>query len=113
MMRATLKYFRDPSGTKEHEAYPTAAVEHKPPDDGSEPSAGEEPDVLGAAAIQFPEQVAPHVRTALRRLHQNLGHPRNEDLVRHIRLGGAKEYIAACKGMTCSTCLRSTAAAIP
>ena len=41
----------------------------------------------------------------LKRLHQNLGHPRGPDLVRHLRLAGCEaSVIKAAKGMKCQTC---------
>ena len=49
-----------------------------------------EEDKKGASAIQFDSKVAPHIRAALTRLHQNLGHPAVHDLVRHLRLAGAE-----------------------
>ena len=42
---------------------------------------------------------------SLRLLHQNLGHPRKEDLVRHRRLAGCEEAVLkAAKGMQCDVC---------
>ncbi|CAE7843623.1 GIP, partial [Symbiodinium sp. KB8] len=62
----------------------------------------------GAAGITFDKGVAADTAAALRRLHQNLGHPAREDLVRHLRLAGAdSEVIKAAKGMACSTCART------
>ena len=62
----------------------------------------------GAAGITFDKGVAADTAAALRRLHQNLGHPAREDLVRHLRLAGAdNEVIKAAKGMACSTCART------
>ena len=44
--------------------------------------------VMGAGGITFGEGTPSTIATALRRLHQNLGHPRGEDLLRHLRLAG-------------------------
>ena len=45
------------------------------------------------------------MQASLRRLHQNLGHPRGEDLCRHLRLAGCEpNIIKAVKGMKCATC---------
>ena len=54
-------------------------AEVEPPADDAEPE--------GAGA-----GVEPLAR-ALRRAHQNLGHPRREDLVRHLRVAGASEAL--------------------
>ena len=43
----------------------------------------------------------------LKRLHQNLGHPSNEDLARTLRLRGAKKHVqVACRALRCATCAR-------
>ena len=46
------------------------------------PPLHERPLRLDGSGIKFDPSVAPHVQAALRRLHQNLGHPRKEDLLR-------------------------------
>ena len=57
--------------------------------------------------ISFEKTVPRQVQAALRRLHQNLGHPSREDLVRHLRLAGAgAEVVKAAKGMSCQVCAR-------
>ena len=61
----------------------------------------------GASAISFSEQVPKPLARALRRVHQNLGHPRREDLVRHLRLAGASDgAIKAAQQLSCQTCRR-------
>ncbi|CAE7610734.1 RE2 [Symbiodinium sp. CCMP2592] len=73
---------------------------------GREP--GEEQLREGAAGITFDKKVPKDVAAALRRLHQNLGHPAREDLVRHLHLAGAdKDVIKAAKSLSCSTCARA------
>ena len=68
-------------------------------------------DAFGAEAISFKGKVNPTVAAALRRVHQNLGHPCNRDLVKHLRLGGAHQsVIQAAQQMTCRTCERSSRA---
>ncbi|OLQ01618.1 Copia protein [Symbiodinium microadriaticum] len=58
--------------------------------------------------------VAPHVKSALTRLHQNLGHPANADLTRHLRLAGADDdIIKIAKGMRCQVCDRNKRTAAP
>ena len=47
--------------------------------------------VEGAEAITFPDHVPRNVARALKRVHQNLGHPSNADLARHLRLAGGHE----------------------
>lgn len=47
----------------------------------------------GCAGISFPPHVSKSVATALRRVHQNMGHPSNNDLAR----GWRERRI--CKGM--------------
>ncbi|CAE7226615.1 RE2, partial [Symbiodinium necroappetens] len=64
----------------------------------------------GAAAITFEKgkTIAPEVRSSLKRLHQNLGHPSNVDLARHLRLAGADpSVVEACKRLRCQVCERS------
>ena len=73
-----------------------------------------EPSRVGAEAISFDKPVASHIRAALTRLHQNLGHPANADLTRHLRLAGADEdIIKIAKGMKCQVCDRNKRAAAP
>ena len=77
-----------------------------PPDDGEELKVDTEPG-RGASEISFKGSVSGKVAGALRRLHQNLGHPSNREMVRHLTLGGAsKEMIAAAQNLKCSTCAR-------
>ena len=77
-----------------------------PPDDGEEVKVDTEPG-RGASEISFKGSVSGKVAGALRRLHQNLGHPSNRKMVRHLILGGAsKEMIAAAQNLKCSTCAR-------
>ncbi|CAE7615546.1 GIP [Symbiodinium sp. CCMP2592] len=57
------------------------------------------------SAITFEAGVSPIIQSSLRRLHQNLGHPRREDLVRHLRLAGCEDAVLkAAKGMKCEVC---------
>ena len=66
----------------------------------------EEP--IGANAISFKGKVNPKVAAVLKRVHQNLGHPPNRDLIRHLRVGGAPENVVrAAEQMVCRTCERS------
>ena len=68
----------------------------------------------GASAIRFDAKVAPHIRAALTRLHQNLGHPAVHDLVRHLRLAGAEgAVISAAKSLRCDVCHRCQRTAAP
>ena len=63
------------------------------------------PRKLDGSGITFGDGVAGDVQSALRRLHQNLGHPRQEDLLRHLRLAGCEPHILkAVKSMRCETC---------
>ena len=65
----------------------------------------ERPLRIDGSGISFEEGVPGHVQSALRRLHQNLGHPRGVDLVRHLRLAGCESaVIKAAKGMRCQVC---------
>ena len=62
----------------------------------------------GALAIHFDPSVPKHVQAALSRLHQNLGHPKIEDMMRHLRYAGAEESVLkACKKMRCDVCSRN------
>ncbi|CAE7245428.1 RE1 [Symbiodinium sp. CCMP2592] len=63
----------------------------------------------GASAITFEagKKIPPVVQASLRRLHQNLAHPRNDDLVRHLRMAGsAPEVLEAAKRLRCEVCDR-------
>ena len=63
--------------------------------------------------ITFTGDVPSYVQSSLRRLHQNLGHPRSEDLCRHLRLAGCEPNIVkAAKGMQCATCAATKGAGI-
>ena len=64
----------------------------------------------GAEAITFEgdHKLAPEVRSSLKRLHQNMGHPSNSDLARHLRLAGADPVVVeACKKIKCQVCQRN------
>ena len=64
----------------------------------------------GAEAIQFEKgkSIAPEVKSSLKRLHQNMGHPSNLDLARHLRLAGADPTVVeACKRLRCQVCHRN------
>ena len=61
----------------------------------------------GASGIKVPEHVSPATARALRRVHQNLGHPSNTDLARHLKLSGADQaMVEAAQGIRCETCER-------
>lgn len=63
----------------------------------------------GASGIKFKGAVSSKIAGALRRLHQNLGHPSNRELVRHLRLAGADtEMVRVAGTLQCSTCARCT-----
>ncbi|CAE7294300.1 GIP [Symbiodinium sp. CCMP2592] len=65
------------------------------------------------SGITFETGVPGHVSASLRRLHQNLGHPRNEDLCRHLRLAGCEpSIIKAVKGMKREACQATKGAQI-
>ena len=74
------------------------------------PEPAEDPDgQRGSTAITFApgSNIAPEVKSSLKRLHQNLGHPSVDDLARHLRFAGAgPEVIGAAKRLTCQVCLR-------
>ncbi|CAE7751606.1 RE1 [Symbiodinium sp. CCMP2592] len=64
----------------------------------------------GAEAISFEKgkALSPEVRSSLKRLHQNMGHPSNLDLARHLRLAGADATVVeACKRLRCQVCHRN------
>lgn len=61
----------------------------------------------GASGIEVPSHVRPAAARALRRIHQNLGHPSNVDLARHLQLSGADQsMVDAAQGIKCETCSR-------
>ncbi|CAJ1436718.1 unnamed protein product [Effrenium voratum] len=66
-----------------------------------------EDDLVGASGIKLPKATSAATASALRRIHQNLGHPSNKDLTRHLRLCGAtEEAIKGAQGLRCDTCQR-------
>ena len=52
-----------------------------------------EQEPYGAAAISFKGKVNPLVASTLKRVHQNLGHPPNRELIRHLKIGGAPKAV--------------------
>ena len=59
----------------------------------------------GAADITFKGTIGGAVAGALKRLHQNLGHPSQRELVRHLRLSGAPaEMVEGAGKLVCKTC---------
>ena len=63
---------------------------------------GESSEALAAEATT-PEQI----RMSLKRLHNNLGHPSNQDLVRVLtNAGGSKEAIEEAKKYSCEVCIQ-------
>ena len=83
-------------GLHVHQEFMTSREQQKPVDQE------------GGSAIRFDGNVPPHVQVALKRLHQNLGHPRIVDMLRHLRYAGADEgVLKACKKMRCEVCDRN------
>ena len=96
---ASLEHEGHPNQDSEqhvHEEYMTSREQQKPVDRE------------GASALRFEGNVPSHVQVALKRLHQNLGHPRIVDMLRHLRYAGADEgVLKACKKMRCEVCDRN------
>ncbi|CAE7800243.1 GIP, partial [Symbiodinium sp. KB8] len=68
------------------------------------------PELEGAQAITFAKgaPIKKEVQSSLKRLHQNLGHPLNEDMARHLRIAGAGgEVVDATKRIQCQVCARN------
>ena len=60
---------------------------------------------LGAASISFKGTISGRASAALKRLHQNLGHPSQRELVRHLRLSGAPdELVRGASQLECTVC---------
>ena len=82
----------------------------------SQPQGKEEEDpaeevTYGAQAISFKGKVNPEVAAVLKKVHQNLGHPPNKELVKHLKIAGAGDAILrAAEQLVCRTCSRSTKA---
>ncbi|CAE7765879.1 RE2 [Symbiodinium sp. CCMP2592] len=77
---------------------------------GRAPDSVLSPELEGAKAISFSvgSRIKKEVQSSLKRLHQNLGHPLNEDLARHLRIAGAgSEVVEAVKRMRCQVCERN------
>ena len=67
----------------------------------------EQVEPYGASAITFKGKVNPMVAATLKRVHQNLGHPPNRELVRHLKIGGAPQAVLqAAEQLVCRTCDR-------
>ena len=63
---------------------------------------------VGAEGIKFTENVPKRIANILKRVHQNMGHPSNADLARHLQLAGvSQEAVKAVKGLHCETCARN------
>ena len=61
--------------------------------------------VLDGSGITFGEGTPPMVASALRRLHQNLGHPQAGDMIRHLRLAGCDgPILKAARSLKCQVC---------
>ncbi|CAE7236343.1 Faim2, partial [Symbiodinium sp. KB8] len=89
-----------------HEALVSASTAGEGDRDHREPDE-ERPLREGASGITFGKDVKNDVAITLRRLHQNLGHPSNADLTRHLRLAGAsEEVLKGSRSLTCETCRR-------
>ena len=91
-----------------HSVY-VGEIEQQDPE-GEQPQAvpPERLDAARTSNIKFDAQVPKPVQASLGRLHQNLGHPSNHDLARHLRLAGAEEHvIQACKHLRCQVCDRA------
>ena len=102
--RAVFKAFCQATSQKQIEIqYPTHTVAHHGPQPGEEP--------LGADSISFKGKVKPMIAATLKRIHQNLGHPPQKELIRHLRLAGASDAVLrAAEQMVCRTCEKSTKA---
>ena len=60
---------------------------------------------LDGTGVTFGEGTPPMIASALRRLHQNLGHPQNSDLIRHLRLAGCDgRILKAVRSLKCQVC---------
>ena len=61
--------------------------------------------VMDGTGITFGHGTPPMVASALRRLHQNLGHPQTGDLIRHLRLAGCDSTVLkAARSLRCQVC---------
>ncbi|CAE7510542.1 RE1 [Symbiodinium sp. CCMP2592] len=116
VLRVNDDYYED-NRTPADEVIPefhAYVTEYKPEADDSE-NVDKAPKI-GAEAISFEngKNLAPEVKSSLRRLHQNLGHPSNTDLARHLRLAGADPVLVdACKRLQCQVCQRNKRGATP
>ncbi|CAE7287015.1 RE1 [Symbiodinium sp. KB8] len=76
---------------------------------GDEREAGRAP-ILDGTGITFGDGTPPMIASALRRLHQNLGHPQTGDLIRHLRLAGCDTpVLKAARSLRCQVCEASVA----
>lgn len=89
------------------EAVPVPDDDDLDQDEGISEDPAPLPGSAAATGITFPPHVSKHTAQALRRLHQNLGHPRNADLARHLRLSGVRDdVVKAAHQLRCGVCTR-------
>ena len=102
--RAVFKALCQATKNKQPEVqFPTHTVAHHGPQPGHEP--------LGADSISFKGKVKPMIAATLKTIHQNLGHPPQKELIRHLHLAGASDAVLrAAEQMVCRTCEKSTKA---
>ena len=79
----------------------TEAMASDQPGGGVGASVDEDPKV-GADGISFKGKVNPTIGSLLKRIHQNLGHPPNRELIKHLRLAGSSPaLVQAAQQLTC------------
>ena len=99
--RSQSVYVGQAEVSPEHGAPPPEEVPRQPEDDRAE-------GLHAGCHVSFDGNVPKILQASLGRLHQNLGHPSNSDLARHLRYAGADEsVIQACKKLRCQVCTRS------
>lgn len=65
-------------------------------------------------SIHFKGKVKPVIAATLKKIHQQLGHPPHQEMIQHLRVGGASPaIIQAARQMVCRTCEKSTKAKTP
>ena len=106
--RAVVKAFADKSGNGVWDSYPAHVKTPKP---RAVPATELHPgEVHGEDLddIEVDIGVPRHQALALKRLDQNVGHPSNVDLARHLKLAGAGQgIITGAHRLRCATCQRS------
>ena len=111
--RGVLKaYLKTMANLGEHTAFAVDKTGGGIPKDGPDLDETElvpDEEWQGSRGITFSEQIPAKWAAICKKLHQNLGHPPNDELARQLKYSDADEHlIRAAKCLKCQTCSRCT-----